>query len=221
MQGQKSAIYNEFAEIEVNDYYRIINYYRRHSDEISLLDEIEYHYLQYRYIQALFETGAYDAVLFEVDELIEYTFLEGVEFEVSKTFETLLYYKARSLRNVMRYDEAQTLSEQLLAIEPRNKRYARLLQSIVKEKMSDGDNAMRLLAIIFIFSAIIISASYWLITLSTNKEPKGYISLIILTSPCILAMVVLGISYARAEITAYILIKKIISQAAKKSQAIS
>ncbi len=219
MAVEKSIIIDRFREIEPDDYFQIIHYYQRYSLDILLLEPFEFHYVQYRYMQALFETGAYEAALNEIDELIEYIFIENVEYERVKTFETLLYYKARSLYNLLQYEKAQGIAQELLSIEPHNKRYAVLLQTIVKEKMNDRDSGVRLLAIILIFSAVIISACYWLMTMNNDPKPEGYISLVILTSPCILALSVLGLSYARAELSAYFLAQKIIKAKQNKKAA--
>jgi tetratricopeptide (TPR) repeat protein len=209
MSTPPSVILDRFQDIESNDYYQIIRYYQRYSLDILALEEKEYHFMQYRYAQALFETGAYEAMLTEIDPLIEYVFLENVEYEPVKTFESLLYYKARALHNTLQYEKADQVARQLYSIEPTNKTYANLLQAIVRERMSEGDSSTRLFAIILIFGSAIISAIYYLMKLKTGYEPRGVISLIILTSPCLLALAVLTFSYLRGHLMGHLLLKEI------------
>ena len=116
---QASSLYASFKAIDVDSYRSILRFVEDHSRDISLLPVAEYFSLQFAYVAALYETGAYARVIKLSDELLELSIVHNLrEVDGEDAYRVLLFRRASSLFYLMRYDECIRVTDQLLRIHP-------------------------------------------------------------------------------------------------------
>ncbi len=149
-------IFEEYKEIAPNDYLQKIRFYEEKSQYIFELVHDQQYFLKYEFVKALFDLGRYQKVLAEIDDLIEYVFLEGASFSNADNFEELVFVKAASTYHNGDTHQAQLYSQQLLTMKPNNKIYAELLRKCIHSKLKDKYTDLRLLTILSILSLAMI-----------------------------------------------------------------
>lgn len=195
MFSTKEPIIELFERIDDTDHHERLLFYEQHSNTIYALDQIKQLFFTYHYVCSLHALGRHDALLTVIDEVIEYTFINNVNFEPINTYESLLYKKAKALFATLKYDEAKSLGEQLIGIRPQEEKYVKLLQRINLAQLNYNSTGIRLTALILIFGSIIVT-----MLLSLTNQPflkKGMVSVIIIISPCLLSISILGIAQGR------------------------
>ena len=196
MFSTKEPIFKVFDEIEADDHVGRIQFYEQHTEFIFALEERKQHFFSFHYIQSLFELGKYEHVLAEIDPLIEYVFLQEVNYNGKYTFEDLLFKKAQTLFQLVKYDEAIAIGEQLIGIHSENKEFQHFLQKAYQSQLNFSSAGIRLIALILIFFSAIFSAIIWLIT-GTYKQSSLLLAFSIMVSPCVLALALLGAAHLR------------------------
>jgi tetratricopeptide (TPR) repeat protein len=154
-----SKIYRGFKEIEPDEHLSLVRYYETYEDEIKLLDFTEFFELLIAYIEALFEVGAYQNHSLMVDAAIEISITNNIKFYNKKDiYCELLFKKAASYYNLMRYDEAQHILRELIKINPQNEISIRFLNKcMLRKKPKFIRNAQALSILLFLLAALIIS----------------------------------------------------------------
>ena len=146
-----SKIYRDFKEIEANAYRQVIHFFEKKEDEIKQLDFEEYFELLVAYVNALFETGAYQKHILTADLVIENTIVHNIEvFKGEDLFRKMLFKKAASLYNILEYDRADYILRELIRIDPFNDDNSMFLKKCLRKKFPDLVNYSRA-ASIFLF----------------------------------------------------------------------
>jgi len=184
-----------YEEIEEADHSYRVRFYESNSTLIFSLDPTQQHYFTFHYICSLFELGKYEHVLAEIDGLIEFVFLNNINFRPVGTFEELLFKKASSLHNTLQFQESIAISEQLIGMHPHDDLYRKLAESSYWSMYNWKSSLIRLIAILLIFGSSIVSAIFWLLNASYMGHSLIY-TFMIIVSPCLLALMILGGSYA-------------------------
>lgn len=155
-------IFEKYREIEPNDYLQKIKFYEERSHQIfSLVDDQQY-FLKFEFVKALFDLGRYEKVLIEIDDLIEYIFLNNVSYAHGDSFTELIFIKAAATYHTHDYDKSIDLSQQLIGIKPANKLYRELLKNGYHQKLKQKFTDLRLVAILIIIVSSIIGGVYYL-----------------------------------------------------------
>ncbi len=191
MFSTKEPILQIFDQIERNDHVERILFYEENTELIFTLEERKQHYFTFHYIRSLFELGKYEHVISEIDPIIEYVFLYNVNFLPTRTFEDLLLKKAYSLYQLVKYDEAIVLGEQLVGIHPEDLRFQEFLEKSYRSQLNFKSTGIRLTALILIFFSAIVSAILWLIY-ARGEDTSLIQSFFVIISPCMLALSILG-----------------------------
>lgn len=194
MFSTKESILLTFDRIEKDDHQERIRFYEKHSQIIFGLAEEKQHYFTFHYIDSLFSSEKFDHVLNEIDALIEYVFIHNINYLPHRTYEYLLYLKASSFFRMLRYEECIKITEQLVGIQPNNKKYQTLLNQAYRGYFNFASSEVRLSALILIFVSAIISAIFWFVKFN-NDQPSISDGFLIVISPCFLAITLLGGAY--------------------------
>ena len=126
-----SQLFRNFAAIEPEDYQRMIRTYEELENQVGRLDPDEYFELTVRYVDALFETGAYRRHLLMVDLVIIASVERNIKFfKGQDVFARMLFRKAASAYRTQDFQQAQHIAQELTRIYPNVPIYRRLLQSI-------------------------------------------------------------------------------------------
>lgn len=126
-----SQLYRNFSAIEPGDYQRMIRTYEELENELGRLDPDEYFDLTVRYVDALFETGAYRRHLLMVDLVILASVERNIKiYRGEDVFARMLFRKAASAYRTQDFLQAQHIAQELTRIYPDEGIYRRLLQSI-------------------------------------------------------------------------------------------
>ncbi len=208
-----------YNQIEASDHYNRVLFYENHSSLIFSLCDAEQYYFSYHYIVSLFEMGKYEHVLAQIDPLIEYVFLNNVQYNVLDTFEDLLFKKASALHNTYHYSESLTLSKQLIGIRPTEEIFQNLAHKSLRSLYNWKSPGVRFLTLLLIFGSAIISALVWLVH-TQYPEKSLWITFLVVISPCMLAIVLLGMVYLFYHIKSkYIVRQWVKEKSLKKSHA--
>ncbi len=114
-----SATYRAFKEIDAGDYRTIARFFEEHERTIGRLEFPEYFELRVCYAAALFEIGAYERHLQQVDFILESSIEHNIQFfQGEDLFCKTLFQKAASNFNLMQYDKAEYLLRELIKINP-------------------------------------------------------------------------------------------------------
>jgi len=204
-----------FEQIDHDDHLERIMFYEENTAFIFALEEEKQHYFTFHYIISLFESGKYENVLSEVDALIEYVFLNEVSYASANVYEDLLYKKAYSQYQLLKYEDAIHISEQLIGIDPRNERYIKLLRQSARAFFNFRSSGIRLTALILIFCSAIISAIVWFIN-TKEQDTTLAEAFVVIMSPCVLALAILGGAYLLSHIKASIRVNRLVEIKVRK-----
>ena len=171
-----SYIYDEFKEIEPNDYLQKLKFYEELNEQIFSLQKDQQYFLKFEYVKALFDLGRYQKVLLEIDELIEYIFLHNLSFSDEDCFVHSIFIKAASTFHLSMYDKAIELSKQLVSMKPENRIYAELLRKCYYQKNEWSSIDLRLVAIMSILIIAIAGAAYYLLN---NADTGKYLLMLL------------------------------------------
>lgn len=154
-----SKIYRGFKEIEPQEYLSLVRYYEAYEDQIKQLDFSEFFELLITYTEALFEVGAYQNHALMVDAAIEISIINNIKFYNKKDiYYELLFKKAASCFNLMRYNEAEHILRELIKINPFNEISIRFLNKcLLQKKPKFVRNARAISIFLFLLTALIIS----------------------------------------------------------------
>ena len=175
MNSTVSNIALKFSEIENNDFRNIVRFCEENDAVIQSLDDIEKNYYCYEYLMALFNLGRYNEVLAAIDSLIEFVFLEGVNYGPGNTFEWLIFKKSAALLNTRQTAQSLQFARDLVRMRPGNKDYRSLFSQTVKQDVSNRYKPARTAAIICILTAALISMFAWSLYQTVDPEEVKYL----------------------------------------------
>ena len=155
----RSKIYRGFKEIESNEYHSLVQYYEAHEKQIKQLDFSEFFDVLITYTEALFEVGSYQSHALMVNTAIEISIENNIKFYNKKDiFSELLFKKAASCFNLMKYQEAEHILRELIKINPQNEISIRFLNKCLNQtKPSFVRNAQAFSIVLFLLAALLIS----------------------------------------------------------------
>ena len=153
-----SKIYRDFKEIDQTAYRQIIYFYEDKEDDIRRLDFDESFEMLAAYVDALFETGAYQKHLLMVDVVIESTIVHHDAIQHGEAvFKTMLFKKAASLYNILEYNRADYILRELIKIDPDDADTSMFLKKCLRKKHPQLVNNARAASIfLFLLTAFII-----------------------------------------------------------------
>ena len=169
-----SKIYRQFMEIEDQDFQQRIRFYEEHEAAIKKLDFEESFELLIIFVNALFETGAYEKHLIEVDIVIENSILRNIQyFNGEDIYRKMLFKKAASLYNLRRFKKADYVLKELIKIDPFDKDPILFLKKCLRKSKSNLIKITSALSIfMFLLTAAIIGVEIlWIRTLHVEYTP--------------------------------------------------
>ena len=171
-QTYQSELYLSFKAIEGDSYRSILRFIEEHSTDITFLPVREYFQLQYAYVLALYQTGAYQRVVDKSEELIELSIFHNiVEVDGEDAFKVLLYKRASSLFHLMEYEACLHVCDQLFRLAPEHEEAAILYEKALYQKPITWISRARLLSVgLFLSAATLIAIEVLLIQYILNIE---------------------------------------------------
>ena len=153
-----SKIYRGFKEIEPQEHLQLVRYYETHENQIKQLDFSEFFEVLITYTEALFEVGAYQNHTSMVDVAIEISIENNIKiFNKKDIYYELLFKKAASCFNLMRYNEAEHILRELIKINPQNEFSIRFLNKcLLQKKPKFIRNGRAISILLFLLAALII-----------------------------------------------------------------
>lgn len=189
MYSIQESILSNFEQLD--DHQERVLFYEKNSRDIFSLESEKQFYFTFHYIKALFQLGRYTTVLSKIDAVIEYTFINNVEYLKEGTFKHLLFVKAKSNAELMKFEEAIRISQQLVGIDVGNTKYHSFLEEIHYADLNYKATSLKFTVLVLIFTTSIFSTIYWFINYKGQAASNVH-ALMVTISPCILAVAVLS-----------------------------
>lgn len=154
-----SKTYRAFKDIDAGDYRTVARFFEEHEREIGLLEFPEYFELRVYYAGALFEIGAYERHLQQVDFILETSIEHNIQFfHGEDVFCKTLFQKAASNFNLLEYKKAEYILRELLKINPYYPDVDLFLQKTIYQQNPKFIRATRATATgLFLLAALLIS----------------------------------------------------------------
>lgn len=178
-------------QIDKDDHQERIAYLESHIGLLSSLDDFDKYYCTYHYLNSLHAVERYDDLLDQIDEVIEFIFINDVNYIPARTYEHLLYLKTEALYETVNYEAALGIAKQLIGMHPHDKRYRKMLEKVYRSYFSFSSANIKLAALILIFSSSMISGVFWYMTRSGNEQTVSFAFAIVI-APSVLAIALLG-----------------------------
>lgn len=158
-QAEKAKIYRKFKDLDTIEYQAIVHFVEENLEVIQQLAFDRYLELIYTYNNALFETGRYKKQFRQADELIQLAILHNIhEYRGEDLYRKVLFQKAASAYQLMRYDEAVHILRELIRMSPEEPLYPRFLAKCLRARKPAFLRHLRALAILaFLLTALIIA----------------------------------------------------------------
>lgn len=160
-----SKLFREFQGIDALAFHQLIRFFEEKEDAIQRLDFEEYFELLVSYVDALFETGAYQKHLTVVDLVIESSVIKNIHhFKGEDIFSKMLYRKAASLFQLHKFCEADYILRELLRMNPSDSDSIIFLKKCLRHRKVDFIQTIRAITIfMLLLSAVVISFEVLLI----------------------------------------------------------
>lgn len=152
-------LYRSFKAIESDSYRSILRFIENHSAELGQLPLRQYFDLQYAYIAALCETGAYDRVVEASTELLELSIQHNItSLDGEDVYRTLLYRRANGLFHLMRFGESLIVCDQLLRLYPDYSLARHLMERTLYQRPNRCISRLRATSVVlFLIAAALIA----------------------------------------------------------------
>ncbi len=203
MASAQNNIFKLYSQIEPNDYLRKIKFYEEKTNQIFQLEIEQQYFLKYEFVKALFDLGRYEKVLGEIDDLIEYVFLNKTNFSAGDNFEELVFIKGAAHYDLQKIDAALNIAQQLVSMKPHNSLYQQLLLKCYHSQLKEKFTNMRLSAILAILTSATISG---IVLLKNGLAQSPYINFSIGIN--ILVLIALVTTYFVFSILAHLKLKQ-------------
>ena len=155
----ESQLYRSFKAIESDSYRSILRFIENHTAELGQLPVREYFDLQYVYVAALYETGAYERVVAGTQELLELAIVHDLrEVDGEDAYRALLYRRATSLTHLLDFAGAARVIDQLLRLYPDHAPARQLYERILYQRPNVWIGRLRAASVVlFLVSAALIA----------------------------------------------------------------
>lgn len=155
----QSKLYKSFLDIEPNHFHEIIKFYEEQESKIAKLEFGEFFDLLVTYVNALFETAAYEKHLNRVDTVIENSILRNIQFfKGEDIYRRMLFKKAASLYNLGAYEKADYILRELIKIDPFERDPITFLKKCLRKSHSNLLHRINAIFILLILSSAIVAA---------------------------------------------------------------
>ncbi|MEM6321860.1 MAG: hypothetical protein AAF960_29640 [Bacteroidota bacterium] len=112
-------LYRDFSDIEEGAYHTVVRFYEAKVKEIDRLDFSTYFEITLAYTTALFEIGAYQKHIEEVDKIIQLSIAHNIQFYKGEdVYFKSLFQKAASFYNTLAFDKAEYILKELIKMAP-------------------------------------------------------------------------------------------------------
>jgi len=154
-----TKLYRSFKEIEEREYHTIIRFYEAQTTAIACLSFERYFEILVDYTNALFEVGTYDKHLETVNQVIQLSIEQNIQFYRGEDiYFKSLYQKAASHYNRLEYDEAIHILKELIKIAPHHGLSIQFLKKCLNHSQPRYIKVARAASIILFLGAAIITA---------------------------------------------------------------
>ncbi len=167
-----STIIQDFQNLDRENFYSVVHFYEARESEIAKIDLEERFLLKVYYSTALFETGAYQKMLLEADQILEESIIHNFRFiDGEDVFIKVLYQKGFSLACIHDYQAAEKVFHDLVKIQPKHAPYRKLLKKCILRQRPLYIKRMFALGVFFYLLSIVLIIVNLLIVESfyTNK----------------------------------------------------
>jgi len=211
-----SKIYKEFKSISETEHLSIVRFYESYESDIPHLNFTEYFELLVSYSNALFEIGAYQSHTQIVDTAIQISIINNIKFYNGQDIYTdLLFKKAASCYNLMRYDESEHILRELVKITPYNEVVHRFLKKCLLRKKPEYLKNARGLAILLLLSTALIIAIELLFVRTLMNDYVTLFEVVRTTTFLTAILLIIGsATFHRAEI--YFWVKQFIADCKRR-----
>jgi len=160
-----SGVYQEFKGIEENEFRSIVRFFESRTDEIVHLNFNEYFELLLTYAEALFEIGTYHSFLAVADQAIVITIEQNIKYYHGEdVFFNILFKKAAAHYNLMEYDKAKHILEELVKMDNGNELTIRFLKKCSRQEKPGYLKSTRAISVfLFLITAGIIAVELCLV----------------------------------------------------------
>jgi tetratricopeptide (TPR) repeat protein len=159
MTPTKENIVDLYKMIDPQDYLQKVSFFRDKAPIICHLDQKHQYFFKYEYVQALFDLGRYEEVLTYIDDIIEYIFLNNIDYRLN-TYEHLIFLKTAAHYDLQHYDQAVCLAEQLVGMSPTTIFYQRFLERTYYHQSLHKSQRWRTICMVIILISAILSGVF-------------------------------------------------------------
>lgn len=160
-----SSVYQEFKGIEQSEFRNIVRFFESRTDEIVHLEFNEYFELLLTYAEALFEIGTYHSFLAVADQAIAIIIEQNIKYYHGEdVFFNILFKKAAAHFNLMEYDKAKHILQELIKMDSGNELTIRFLKKCSRQEKPSYLKSTRAISVfLFLLTAGIIAFELCLI----------------------------------------------------------
>jgi len=160
-----SRVYQEFKGIEQSEFRNIVRFFESRTEEIVHLEFNEYFELLLSYAEALFEIGTYHSFLAVADQAIAITIEQNIKYYHGEdVFFNILFKKAAAHYNLMEYDKAIHILQELVKMDSANELTVRFLKKCSRQKKPGYLKSTRAISVfLFLLTAGIIALELCLV----------------------------------------------------------
>ncbi len=214
-----SKIYQSFKEIKSNDFRTIIRFCEERQGVINQLVFDEYFELLLAYSNASFEIGAYTKYVRLANILLEESIDKNVQcFQGSDVFCQALFRKAAAHYQLLQYDKAIHLLQELIKIDPTHKAAILLLKRTLRKAKTQFLKTIKATAVLaFLASTLVIATEVLFIKNLLPAQQPLFQSIHVILLTLSIGIYILGEGYLRWQ--AHYQVQQLI-HAAKKKKAL-
>ncbi len=160
-----SRVYQEFKGIEQSEFRNIVRFFESRTDEIVHLEFNEYFELLLTYAEALFEIGTYHSFLAVADQAIAIIIEQNIKYYHGEdVFFNILFKKAAAHYNLMEYDKARHILQELIKMDSANEITVRFLKKCSRQEKPGYLKSTRAISVfLFLLTAGIIALELCLV----------------------------------------------------------
>lgn len=161
----RSLIYQEFKEIDQAEFRQIVRFFETRHDAIQELPFNEYLELLLIYADALFEIGTYHSYISVSEQAIAITIEHNIKyFHGEYIFYNILFKKAAAHYNLLEYDKAEHILNELIKMNPEDEDAIRFLKKCKRQKRPEFLKSTRAISVfMFLLTAAVIGIELFII----------------------------------------------------------
>ena len=154
-----SKLYRDFTEIDDGAYHTLVRFYEVNEQDIISLKFEVYFEILVNYTNALFEIGAYQKHIDEVEKIIFLAIQQNIQiYQGEDIYTKSLFQKAASYYNLLEFDKAAYILKELIKINPTDQLAIRFLQKCGYQARPSYVKKGRAISIVFFLVATFLTA---------------------------------------------------------------